>query len=166
MVIIRDGVAPTQKKSVEKEIKAFLDACPNIKLTFLILNKKTAVKVFLEEANGFRNIPPGTLVDNSIVDKNKFEFFLISQKSNQGLPQPTHYEVIYDDNSCRAEDLHLFAYKMCYLYYNWTGSIKIPSACQYAKKLAFLVGDKLSTKGEIIVPGERFNTQTRSLYFL
>jgi aubergine-like protein len=57
-------------------------------------------------------------------------------------------------------------YKLCYLYYNWTGGIKIPAPCQYAKKLAILVGEKISTNKEIILPGDRFINQLRSLYFL
>lgn len=66
----------------------------------------------------------------------------------------------------KTDDLHYFIYKMCYLYYNWTGGIKIPAPCQYAKKLAFLVGEKISTKREFNLPDARFLNEIRSLYFL
>jgi aubergine-like protein len=167
IIVLRDGVTPScPNESKRKEVEQVLDICGEAKLTYLLINKKTTVKIVLEENSGYRNIPPGTIVDNTILDTDKFQFFLVSQRSNQGLPQPTHYQVIYDNSNCRVEELHLFIYKMCFLYYNWTGAIKIPSPCQYAKKLAFLVGDKLSARGHITVPGERFNTQIRSLFFL
>jgi aubergine-like protein len=167
VIVLRDGVTPScPNESKRREVEVILQVCGDIKLTFLLLNKKTTVKVVLDENNNYRNIPPGTLVDNTILDGEKFEFLLVSQKSNQGLPQPTHYHVIYDNNNCSVEDMHLLVYKMCFLYYNWTGAIKTPSPCQYAKKLAFLVGDKLSNGGQMPTPGERFNSKYKSLYFL
>jgi aubergine-like protein len=48
------------------------------------------------------------------------------------------------------------------MYYNWTGSIKIPAPVQYAAKLSNLVGDKFA---------ESFKPHTvlgenKSLYFI
>ena len=31
-------------------------------------------------------------------------------------------------------------YKLCHLYYNWPGTVRVPMVCQYAHKLANLVG--------------------------
>jgi aubergine len=138
----------------------------SIKLSYILLNKKNTLKVFQVENKNYLNIPPGTLVDDIVVNSESFDFFLISQKTNQGLSQATHYNVIYDDFSMKTEDLHYFIYKMCYLYYNWTGGIKIPAPCQYAKKLAFLVGEKISTNKEFNLPDARFLNEIRSLYFL
>jgi aubergine-like protein len=135
-------------------------------LSYVLLNKKNTLKVFQVENKNYSNIPPGTLVDDIVVGTDSFDFFLISQKTNQGLSQATHYNVIYDDFYVKTEELHYFIYKMCYLYYNWTGGIKIPAPCQYAKKLAFLVGDKLSSKKEFNLPDGRFLNEIRSLYFL
>jgi len=105
-------------------------------------------------------------VDNTVVNSENFDFFLISQKTNQGLSQATHYHIVYDDYKVSPQDIHEFVYKNCYLYYNWTGGIKIPAPCQYAKKLAFLVGDKLSSNQEVFLPENRFIKEIRSLYFL
>jgi aubergine-like protein len=136
----------------------------------VLINKKNNLKVFNVSGTSqtpiYNNIPPGTLVDNVIVSKHNYDFFLISQKTNQGLSQATHYQVIFDDFRVNTEDLQYFIYKQCYLYYNWTGGIKIPAPCQYAKKLAILVGDKLSSNKEIVFPEERFIKEIRSLYFL
>jgi aubergine-like protein len=166
VIILRDGIAPTQIHIATSEIKAILAISENIKLTYILLNKKTTMKVFVDSNNNFSNIPPGTLVDKVVTDAEKNDFFLVSQKSPQGLSQATHYNVIYDNSAANVQDIHNFVYKLCYLYFNWTGGIKIPAPCQYAKKLAFLVGDKLSSKEGIVVPGEKFLTEIRSLYFL
>jgi aubergine-like protein len=166
IIVLRDGVAPTQIKNVsEREVEGVRKILENVKLTYVLLNKKTNLKVFKVDDNVFNNIPPGTLVDDVVTDQDSYDFFLISQKTNQGLSQATHYNIIYDDAKVHPEDIHSFIYKLCYLYYNWTGGIKIPAPCQYAKKLAFLVGDKLSTSNEMKIPGDRFN-EIKSLYFL
>lgn len=34
-------------------------------------------------------------------------------------------------------------YKMCHLYYNWQGTVRVPAPCQYAHKLAYLVGESI-----------------------
>jgi aubergine-like protein len=168
IIVLRDGVAPTQiKHTSEVEVKGVERILENVKLTYVLLNKKTNLKVFKVDENAFNNIPPGTLVDETVTDRDSYDFFLISQKTNQGLSQATHYNIIYDSAKVAPEEIHSFIYKLCYLYYNWTGGIKIPAPCQYAKKLAFLVGDKLSTMKEpSVIPGERFNNEIRSLYFL
>jgi aubergine-like protein len=147
-----------------QQIKPLIDKS---KMTYVVLNKKNTLKVFqVDNNNNYANIPPGTLVDDVVVNSENFDFFLISQKTNQGLSQATHYNIIYDDFKVKTEDIQYLIYKLCYLYYNWTGGIKIPAPCQYAKKLAFLVGDKISSNKEIKLPDARFLKEIRSLYFL
>ncbi len=136
------------------------------KITYVTINKKNTVKIFHNTNNTLINIPPGTLVDNEITNTDDFEFFLVSQKTTQGLAQATQYTVMFDEFGVSSQDIHSLVYKLCYLYYNWTGGIKSPAPCQYAKKLAILVGDKLSTGGNPAIPHERFVKEIRSLYFL
>ena len=35
------------------------------------------------------------------------------------------------------------AFKLCYMYYNWTGGIKVPAPTMMAHKLAYLVGQSV-----------------------
>lgn len=105
-------------------------------------------------------------MDNEITNDQDFEFFLVSQKTTQGLAQATQYTIMYDDYNVSSKDIHSLIYKLCYLYYNWTGGIKSPAPCQNAKKLAMLVGDKLTCGNNISIPHERFVKEIRSLYFL
>jgi aubergine-like protein len=136
------------------------------KLTYVLLNKKTNLKLYLIENNKSFNPLPGTVVDTKVTSGEYNDFYMISAKSNQGLPSTIHYQVIYDDKNVPESDFQLLMYKLSYLYYNWTGSIKVPAPCQYAKKLATLLGDKLSDKRNVFLPNSRFSQQLKSLYYL
>lgn len=37
-------------------------------------------------------------------------------------------------------------YKLCHLYYNWPGTIRVPAPCQYAHKLVYLVGQNIQAE--------------------
>jgi len=94
------------------------------------------------------------------------DFYLISQKSTQGIATPIYYFTAYDDKGILASQVQLLIYKLCYLYYNFVGGIKVPAPCQYAHKLAYLIGDKLSVGNDIPDPDSRFNEKIKSLYYL
>ena len=51
--------------------------------------------------------------------------------------------LIKDQSALSPDQLQKLTYKLCHLYYNWTGTIKVPSVCQYAHKLAFMTGESL-----------------------
>lgn len=120
----------------------------------------------LNQNGSIASIQPGTVVDSSIISSDKYEFYLVSQKAMKGIPQATHYFIVYDECNVRPAEIQMLVYKLCYLYYNWTGGVKIPAPCQYARRLAMLVGDKFS-KGDIIsMPSDKFIKEIKSLYFL
>ena len=73
---------------------------------------------------------------NSAEKDNTYDFFLISQQTTQGCILPTHFFVAYDDSQLPKDVLQELTYNLCYYYYNWSGSIKVPAPCQYAHKVA------------------------------
>ncbi len=73
----------------------------------------------------------------------RLDFFLVSQHVNQGTVNPTHYVVVFDNSGWNMDKLQRLTYKMTYLYYNWPGTIRVPAPCQYAHKLAYLVGQNI-----------------------
>ncbi|XP_056417479.1 piwi-like protein 4 isoform X2 [Hyla sarda] len=79
----------------------------------------------------------------------RYDFFLISQNARQGTVNPTYYNVLYDTNGLRPDHLQRLTYKMCHLYYNWPGVIRVPAPCQYAHKLTFLVGQSIHREPRI-----------------
>lgn len=73
----------------------------------------------------------------------RYDFYLVPQCVRQGTVTPVSYNVIYDDSGLKPDHMQRLAYKMCHLYYNWQGTVRVPAPCQYAHKLAFLVGQSL-----------------------
>ncbi|XP_068767363.1 piwi-like protein 1 isoform X4 [Struthio camelus] len=73
----------------------------------------------------------------------KYDFFIVSQAVKSGSVAPTHYNVVYDSSGLKPDHVQRLTYKLCHMYYNWSGVIRVPAPCQYAHKLAFLVGQSI-----------------------
>lgn len=93
--------------------------------------------------NSFENAPPGTVLDHSITRRGLFDFYLVSQKMRHGTVTPSHYVVIQNECNLSADILQQLSYKLTYQYFNWPGSIRVPAPCQYAHKLAYLIGESI-----------------------
>ena len=91
------------------------------------------------------NPPSGTVVDDVVTLPERYHFFRVSQSVRQGTVNPTSYNVIEDSSGLKPEHIQKLTYKLCHLYYNWPGTVRVPAPCQYAHKLAFLVGESLHT---------------------
>ena len=37
-------------------------------------------------------------------------------------------------------------FQLTYLYFNWSGTVRVPAVCQYAHKLAYLIGENIKTQ--------------------
>lgn len=126
----------------------------NMKLCAVMVNLRNSERFFSGQEGNMRNVNPGTLVNSCVVSKN-YDFFIVSQQSNKGSVVPNHYKVIFSDSRLEEGHLQELIFSQCFNYVNWTGSIKIPSILQYAKKCArfnaevlngFPVADSLATK--------------------
>lgn len=47
-------------------------------------------------------------------------------------------------------------FKLCHLYWNWTGTIRVPAPCKYAHRLAFLSGQYLHSEPGIQLSDKLF----------
>jgi aubergine-like protein len=74
----------------------------------------------------------------------RYDFFLVSQSVRQGTVSPTNYNVIFDTSGMSPDRMQRLTYKMCHLYFNWSGTVAVPAPCQYAHKLAYLTGVALN----------------------
>jgi len=173
IILIRDGISSSQIAQVINtdipQIKAaFKDSNLSIKLTMLVVNKKNKSKFFMvgKGNNEYQNPLPGTLINDTVTVPENKEFYLISQKTPQGTASPIHYQSIYDDSEIDPSEMYTFVYKLCYLYFNWSGSIKVPAPVHYAKKLAFMVGDHLASFNTNGIPNERLMTGLKSLFYI
>ena len=114
----------------------------NIKLTEVIVQKRIHTRLFdhSEDINNPRNVPAGTVVDNGCVSKDSYDFYMVSQNVTQGTATPSHYRVILDEIKLPSNTMQYLTFKLCHLYFNWAGTIRVPAPCQYAHKIAFLIG--------------------------
>lgn len=107
------------------------------------------------------NPPPGTILDHTVTRRYLYDFYLVPQSVRQGTVNPTHYigklylgikgnfnnffTVLHDTCKLKPDHVQRLCYKLCHLYYNWPGTIRVPAPCQYAHKLAGMVGQHVKT---------------------
>lgn len=144
IIIFRDGVGEQMRDQiVAKEITQFKEVIKEIyntknipPITLVVVNKRINQRLFIEGKEGsqnFVNPPPGSIIDADLVenaDQNCFDFFLVPQLTTQGCVTPTHFYVSLNESpDLQKEDVESFTYNLCYMYSNWSGSIKVPSPC-------------------------------------
>ena len=165
IIFISDGFGPSQAKSILKEEVVALKKLLNefkekIALSFFTITTKSSFKFVGFDSTGYKIPVQGTLIDKEVISNDVNDFYLISAKANQGIPSATHYTIVYEDEPSSASRAHSFVYKLCFLYYNWVGAVKVPSPCQLAKKLVILLGEKI--KDSKVIPAKSL----KSLYYL
>jgi PAZ domain./Piwi domain. len=154
--IFRDGVSDGQLDSVSRveidqyqqivdTIMTTLPSCSYApKITAIIVQKRINTKIFQLLSAGERpnlaNAPSGSVLDHTVTRKTLSDFFLVSQHVRQGTVTPSHYIVLRNDNNVKVDHLQRLSYKLCHLYYNWPGTIRVPAVCQYAHRIAYLTG--------------------------
>ncbi|XP_052864304.1 protein argonaute-3 [Anopheles cruzii] len=152
IIIFRDGVSDNfmtvcEQYEIMQMQGAFAMVNPDYrpKLTYIIMQKRILTRFFaLNQAdNTVSNPPPGTVLDHTVTRRYLYDYFLVSQTVRQGTVTPTHFVVVRDECDFRPDILQRLSYKLCFLYYNWPGSVRVPACCQYAHKLAYLVGQSV-----------------------
>jgi aubergine-like protein len=100
----------------------------------------------------YTNCPVGTVIDASSVTPlvpqkpdtmptsmsemtHEQSFFLIASEANQGCANPVKYTVLRMHKEVKFKGLQMLSFQLCHLYYNWTGTIRIPAPLMYATKM-------------------------------
>ena len=175
IIIFRDGVSDSQIPTVlNSEVLQIKTAFKELvdtkvieqepKLCFLVVNKRVNARFYTRTDGNISNPPVGACVDSDVTKENGYDFYLVSAETTQGVVSPTHYHVVYDDTGLNCEPIQDLAYKLCYMYYNWSGPIKVPAPCMYAHKVAYLYGERISQAARF-EPHSRWASK-RLLYFL
>ncbi|XP_050431012.1 piwi-like protein Siwi [Adelges cooleyi] len=148
IVIYRDGVGEGQLQYVHKiEIKLFKAVVKqfygdaSVPMAVVIVTKRITTRFFTK--HGTRNPQAGTVVDSVVTDPNKYDFYLVSQHSRQGTVAPTHYQVIEDTLNLPPDHMQKLTFKLCHMYFNWSGTVRVPAPCLLAHKLAYFAGQTL-----------------------
>ncbi|XP_062999758.1 piwi-like protein 1 [Elgaria multicarinata webbii] len=165
IIVYRDGVGDGQLKTlVSYEVPQFLECLKSVgkdynpKLTVIVVKKRVNNRFFAQVDGRLQNPPPGTVIDLEVTRPEWYDFFIVSQSVRSGTVSPTHYNVIYDNSALKPDYMQRLTYKLCHMYYNWPGVIRVPAPCQYAHKLAFLVGQSIHTEPNLAL--------SENLYYL
>ena len=147
IIFYRDGVSDGQFDAVrQEEIRALQAACMELeqgyqpKITFIVVQKRHHTRFFPmsrseQDAVGRgKNVPPGTTVDTVITHPSQYDFYLCSHTSIQGTSRPCHYHVIWDDSDFSADDLQLFTYQLCHMFWRCNRSVSYPAPTYYAHR--------------------------------
>ncbi|KAM4616451.1 piwi-like protein 1 isoform 1-T1 [Polymixia lowei] len=150
IIIYRDGVGDGMLQSVVNyEVPQIMESIKSIghdympKLTVVVVKKRVSTRFFAHIDGKLSNPPPGTVIDTEVTRPEWYDFYIVSQAVRMGSVSPTHYNVVYDTSGLKPDHMQRLTYKLCHMYYNWQGIIRVPAPCQYAHKLAFLVGQSI-----------------------
>ena len=150
IIFYRDGVGDGQLPAVvETEMPQLLSCFQNLGqdykpgVAIVVVKKRINTRLFAQIGQNVSNPPPGTCVDTEVTRPEWYDFFLVAQSVRQGTVTPTHYNIIWDTTGLKPDHFQRLTYKLTHLYFNWPGTIRVPAPCQYAHKLAFLVGQSL-----------------------
>ncbi|XP_068846175.1 piwi-like protein 3 [Capricornis sumatraensis] len=153
IIVYRDGVGDGQLQAlIDQEVKQMETYLENayrgqkVRLTFIVVKKRINTRFFIEKDGGRLNNPsPGTVIDLKVTRTEWYDFFIVSQsvREGTGTVTPTHYNVIHDTLYLSPDAVQGLTYKLCHMYYNFSGIIRVPAPCHYAHKLAYLVGQSL-----------------------
>uniref|UniRef100_A0A8C6Q7V3 Piwi-like RNA-mediated gene silencing 1 n=1 Tax=Nothobranchius furzeri TaxID=105023 RepID=A0A8C6Q7V3_NOTFU len=145
IIVYRDGVGDGQLQSVVNyEVSQIMDSPINFsKLNVVVVKKRISSRFFTYFQDRLTNPPPGTVIDTEVTRPEWYDFYIVSQAVRSGSVSPTHYNVVYDTSGLKPDHMQRLTYKLCHMYYNWQGIIRVPAPCQYAHKLAFLVGQSI-----------------------
>ncbi|XP_032491291.1 piwi-like protein 2 isoform X1 [Phocoena sinus] len=149
IVVYRDGVSDGQLKTVasyeipqlQKCFEAFENYHP--KMVVFVVQKKISTSVYLSATEHFVTPSPGTVVDHTITSCEWVDFYLLAHHVRQGCGIPTHYVCVLNTAHLSPDHMQRLTFKLCHMYWNWPGTIRVPAPCKYAHRLAFLSGQIL-----------------------
>ncbi|XP_065507718.1 piwi-like protein 2 [Caloenas nicobarica] len=149
VVVYRDGVSDSQLDTVLKyeipQMQKCFETFENYqpRMAVLVVQKQVSTNFYALVAEQFVAPPPGTVIDHTVTSSEWQDFFLLAHRSRQGCSVPTRYVCVLNTAQLSAEHLQRLTFKLCHLYWNWPGTVRVPAPCKYAHKLAFLAGQVL-----------------------
>ncbi|KAI3744226.1 hypothetical protein L1987_57303 [Smallanthus sonchifolius] len=142
IVVFRDGVSDDQFEMVlNKEMvdmkKALYTEHYRPFVTFVVAQKRHTTRLFLNNEGDFGNVPPGTVVDTTIVHPSNFDFYLCSHFGGIGTSKPTHYSLIWDENGFSSDEMQKLIYNLCFIFARCTKPVSLVPPVYYADLVAY-----------------------------
>ena len=139
------------------------------KLIYVCCNLKGELKFFEENDRDrekqYLNPPSGLCVDSSVVQKDKYEFYIQPQFVNQGTATPCHFEILYQDEdkdnpekNFPMEKLQNLSFQLSFYYWTWSGAVRVPGVLRLSTTAldyySRCLNHKLNLNGQkFITPG-------------
>ena len=139
------------------------------KLIYVCCNLKGELKFFEENDKDrekqYLNPPSGLCVDSSVVQKDKYEFYIQPQFVNQGTATPCHFEILYQDEdkdnpekNFPMEKLQNLSFQLSFYYWTWSGAVRVPGVLRLSTTAldyySRCLNHKLNLNGQkFITPG-------------
>ncbi|KAM4749116.1 piwi-like protein 2 [Rhinophrynus dorsalis] len=155
IVVYRDGVSDGQLCTVESYEIPQLQTCFQTfenyspRMVVIVVQKRISTNMYSSSAGQFVTPAPGTLLDHTVTNREWVDFYLLSHHVRQGCGIPTHYVCVMNTANLSPDHLQRLTFKLCHVYWNWPGTIRVPAPCKYAHKLAFLSGHFLHQEPSI-----------------
>ncbi|PKI37016.1 hypothetical protein CRG98_042593 [Punica granatum] len=145
IVLFRDGVSESQFDMVLNEElvdikRAFRTKNYNPSITLIVAQKRHQTRLFPERDLGGGhngNVPPGTVVDTTIVHPFDFDFYLCSHYGGIGTSKPTHYYVLWDEHGFASDPLEKLIYNLCFTFARCTKPVSLVTPVYYADLAAY-----------------------------
>ena len=125
---------------LEEMLQKTKNITAKIPFYYICCNLKSDMKFFEvgpNNSNSYNNPKSGLIIDETITQKNRFEFFIQPQFVNQGTATPSHYQVMcsyqHNDDVLKLEQLERLTFYLCYYYFTWAGAIREPGALKMAE---------------------------------
>ncbi|CAH9141231.1 unnamed protein product [Cuscuta epithymum] len=145
IVVFRDGVSEGQFEIVLNE--ELIDMKKKIytedyqpPITFIVAQKRHQTRLFLQNRNdggASANVPPGTVVDTTVVHPSDFDFYLCSHYGSLGTSKPTHYYALWDENRFTSDGLQKLIYDMCFTFARCAKAVSLVPPVYYADLVAY-----------------------------
>jgi eukaryotic translation initiation factor 2C len=161
IIYFRGGTSEGQMDDVfQAEAKAIDDAWAMLAgphattppVTFVVVTRNHHVRAFpcsRGDADRSGNPPAGTVIDRTVVDPERFEFYLYGHSGLLGTSRPAHYTVLLNENELGESEMEQLCYDLCHMFGRSTRSVSVVAPVYYAKLFAararFLLGSRLST---------------------
>ncbi|KAM3924689.1 LOW QUALITY PROTEIN: piwi-like protein 2 [Leptodactylus fuscus] len=155
IVVYRDGVSDSQLNVVQNYEIPQLQTCFSTfenyspRMVVIVVQKRVSTNLYSSHTGKFVTPAAGTVLDHTVTSRDWVDFFLLSHHARQGCGIPTHYVCVLNTANLSPDHLQRLTFKLCHMYWNWPGTIRVPAPCQYAHKLAFLSGQFLHREPSI-----------------
>ncbi|XP_034698816.1 protein argonaute 2-like [Vitis riparia] len=144
IVVFRDGVSEGQFDMVLNEelldLKRAIQGgnyCPTI--TLIVARKRHLTRLFpkVNDRSFNGNVPPGTVVDTTVVHLSEFDFYLCSHYGTLGTSKPTHYHVLHDEHRFSSDQIQKLIYNLCFTFARCTKPVSLVPPVYYADLAAY-----------------------------